>query len=93
MSWPRRHVEPAPKRALSRPASQRDTNSLVLDQEFARTSGEMLLTATSPLVMAATSSQGIVRLGRVPELTAPIDDLDAGTMSLFSPRQQGPRGR
>jgi hypothetical protein len=63
---------------------------LVLDQEFARTSGEMLLTATSPLVMAATLIPGH-RQARFASLrlTAPIDDLDAGTYVVVLAKAAG----
>jgi superfamily II DNA or RNA helicase len=63
---------------------------LVLDQEFARTSGEMLLTATSPLVMAATIIPGH-RQARFASLrlTAPADDLNAGTYVVVLAKAAG----
>ena len=63
---------------------------LVLDQEFARTSGEMLLTATSPLVMAAALIPGH-RQARFASLrlATSADDPDAGTYVVVLAKAAG----
>ena len=63
---------------------------LVLDQELARTGGELLLTATSPLVMAATLIPGH-RQARFASLrlSAPANDLEAGTYVVVLAKAAG----
>ena len=63
---------------------------LVLDQEFARTSGETLLTATSPLVMAAALIPGHrqARFASL-KLAVPAHDPDAGTYVIVLAKAAG----